>query len=81
MDAFARLLDDLVYTPSRGGKQALLVAYFRSAPDPDRGWALAALTDGLMVRLPLRRVLTELMSERFDPVLYRLSRDYVGDTA
>jgi DNA ligase-1 len=34
-----------------------------------------------MVRLPLRRVLGELMTDRFDPVLYQLSRDYVGDTA
>ena len=50
-------------------------------PDPDRGWALAALTDGLPLRLPLRRALAELMDARIDPVLFRLSRDYVGDTA
>jgi DNA ligase-1 len=78
---FATLLDTLSTTPGRNGKLALLADYFRSAPDPDRGWALAALTDGLFTRLPLRRSLAELLDQRIDPVLYKLSRDYVGDTA
>lgn len=81
MHAFALLLDTLTTTPSRKGKLALLVDYFRSAPDPDRGFALAALTDGLFPRLPLRRSLATLLETRVDPVLYALSRDYVGDTA
>src|ERR1700754_3256495 len=81
MRSFARLLDCLVYTQSRNRKVALLGHYFRSAPDPDRGWALSALTDGVPIRLPLRRMLSDLVSRFIDPVLYRLSRDYVGDTA
>ncbi|MDH4981737.1 hypothetical protein [Hyphomicrobium sp. D-2] len=81
MQLFANLLDSLTTTPSRNGKLALLAEYFRLAPDPDRGFALAALTDGLFPRLPLRRALAELMSDKIDPVLYQLSRDYVGDTA
>ncbi|HEY8127199.1 MAG TPA: cisplatin damage response ATP-dependent DNA ligase, partial [Hyphomicrobium sp.] len=81
MRAFARLLDCLVYTQSRNRKVALLGHYFRTAPDPDRGWALAALTDGVPIRLPLRRMLGDLVTRFIDPVLYRLSRDYVGDTA
>jgi DNA ligase-1 len=81
MRAFARLLDCLVYTQSRNRKVALLGRYFRTAPDPDRGWALAALTDGVPIRLPLRRMLSDLTTRFIDPVLYRLSRDYVGDTA
>lgn len=81
MQAFARLLDSLVYTQSRNRKVALLGHYFRNAPDPDRGWALAALTDGVPIRIPLRRMLSDLVSRFVDPVLYRLSRDYVGDTA
>ena len=81
MRAFARLLDCLVYTQSRNRKIALLGHYFRSAPDPDRGWALAALTDGIPTRLPLRRMLSDLVGRFIDPVLYQLSRDYVGDTA
>ncbi|HVJ78822.1 MAG TPA: ATP-dependent DNA ligase, partial [Hyphomicrobium sp.] len=81
MRAFARLLDCLAYTQSRNRKLALLGHYFRSAPDPDRGWALAALTDGVPIRMPLRRMLNDLVGRFIDPVLYRLSRDYVGDTA
>lgn len=81
MHRFARLLDALVVTPARNRKIELLERYFREAPDPDRGWALAALSDGLPVRLPLKRALGELMAQRVDPVLYKLSRDYVGDTA
>ena len=81
MRAFSRLLDGLVYTQSRNRKIALLGHYFRSTSDPDRGWALAALTDGVPIRLPLRRMLADLVSRFIDPVLYGLSRDYVGDTA
>jgi DNA ligase 1 len=79
--AFADLLDRVAYTPSRNDKLRLLADYFAATPDPDRGWALAALTDGLFFRLPLRRILGELVEPRVDPVLFGLSRDYVGDTA
>lgn len=81
MKAFAMLLDRLSYTPSRSGKERLLAQYFRSTPDPDRGYALAALSDGLPMTFPLRRILSELAESRFDAELFRLSRDYVGDTA
>jgi DNA ligase-1 len=81
MSAIAALLDRLVYTPQRNAKLRLLVDYFRATPDPDRGFALAALTDGLAVRLPIRRTILELMEQRFDTELFRMSRDYVGDTA
>jgi DNA ligase-1 len=79
--AFSALLDRLAYTPSRNDKLRLLADYFASTTDPDRGWALAALTDGLFFRLPLRRILGEMIEARVDPVLFGLSRDYVGDTA
>lgn len=81
MERFALLLECLSTTPSRNGKLELLVRYFRETPDPARGFALAALTDGLFPRLPIRRLLTEIMDGRIDPVLYAMSRDFVGDTA
>jgi DNA ligase 1 len=81
MKAFAQLLDRLSYSPSRNAKLRLMRDYFRSTPDPDRGWALAVLTDGLPFSFPLRRTLMDLMARRMDPELFRLSRDYVGDTA
>ncbi len=81
MRAFAEVLDSLSTTPSRNGKLQLLTGYLRHAPDPDRGWALAALTDGLPLRISFRRILSDLMAEQTDPVLFKLSRDFVGDTA
>jgi DNA ligase 1 len=81
MKDFALLLDALSNTPSRNGKLTLLRNYFRASPDPDRGFALAALTDEMPVTIPLRWVLTELSASHFDPVLFKFSRDYVGDTA
>jgi DNA ligase-1 len=81
MITFATLLDRLAYTPARNAKLELLARYFAATPDPDRGWALAALTDGLPFSFPVRRTLAELIEPRVDPELYRLSRDYVGDTA
>ena len=50
MKAFADLLDRLSYSPSRNAKLRLMADYFRSTPDPDRGWALAALTEGCRSR-------------------------------
>ena len=81
MKAFAELLDRLAYTPSRNDKLRLLADYFAATPDPDRGYALAALTDGLFFRLPFRRIMAEMLEARVDPVLFNFSRDYVGDTA
>jgi DNA ligase-1 len=45
--AFAELLDRLVFMASRNGKLRLLDDYFRAVPDPDRGYALAALAGEL----------------------------------
>lgn len=81
MKLFASLLDSLVTAPARNRKIGLLKAYFSQAPDPDRGFALAALTDQVPVKIALRRVLGEIMAPRCDEVLYKLSRDYIGDTA
>jgi DNA ligase-1 len=81
MEQFAALLDALVTTRSRNGKLALIAEYLRRTPDPDRGWALAALTDGLDFPAVKASTIRNLMTERVDPVLWTLSRDYVGDTA
>ena len=81
MEEFAALLDALVYTTSRNRKLALISTYLREAPDPDRGWALAALTDGLDFPAVKSSTVRNLMMERVDTVLWALSRDFVGDTA
>ena len=82
MERFADALDRLSYTPARNAKLALLMQNISAPPPiPTAAGALAALTDGLFASLPLRRALSELMAIRIDPVLYQMSRDYVGDTA
>ncbi len=81
MQAFAALLDALVYTRSRNAKLKLIGDYLRATPDPDRGWALAALTGGLDLKSIQPKLIRELMHDRVDPVLFGMSYDYVGDLA
>ena len=81
MRAFADLLDRLIYTRSRNAKLKLIVDYLRATPDPDRGWAMAALTGELDLPGVKPAVIRALIEQRVDPVLFRMSRDYVGDTA
>ena len=81
MQAFADLLDRLILTPSRNGKIALMVRYFAETPDPERGWALAAITRDLDIPSVKPGMVRGLIEQRMDPVLFRLSYDYVGDMA
>lgn len=81
MRAFSQLLDDLVYTRSRNTKLKLIGDYLRETPDPDRGIALAALTGGLDIPHVKPAAIRGLVEERIDPILFRMSRDYVGDSA
>jgi DNA ligase-1 len=81
VERFAALVDALIYTRSRNGKLKLIADYLCETPDPDRGWALAALTDGLDFPAVKASTIRNLLMERVDPVLFQLSRDYVGDTA
>src|SRR5213083_611957 len=79
MNRFAALLDRLAYEPSRNAKLRLLTDYFRTTPDPDRGYALAAITGALSFRHAKPGIIRALIAERTDPVLFELSWDYVGD--
>jgi DNA ligase 1 len=79
MNRFAELLDRLTYEPARNNKLRLMTEYFRSTGDPDRGWALAALTGALSFQHAKPGMIRTLISERADPVLFGLSYDYVGD--
>src|SRR5882724_1719247 len=79
MNRFAQLLDRLAYEPGRNNKLRLLTAYFRQVEDPDRGYALAALTGALSFKHAKPGLIRDLIAERTDPVLFGLSYDYVGD--
>jgi DNA ligase-1 len=79
MNRFAKLLDRLAYEHGRNNKLRLMTDYFRTTPDPERGWALAALAGALGFRYAKPGMLRTLIAERTDPVLFALSHDYVGD--
>jgi DNA ligase-1 len=79
MNEFAELLDRLAYEPSRNNKLRLMADYFRNTPDPERGFALAALTGALTFQHAKAGMIRALIAERTDPVLFELSYDYVGD--
>jgi ATP-dependent DNA ligase len=79
MNRFAALLDRLTYEGGRNNKLRLMTDYFRQTPDPERGWALAALTGALSFQHAKPGMIRALIAERTDPVLFALSYDYVGD--
>ena len=81
MKAFSNLLSDLILTSSRNRKLSLLAEYFSSIPDPDRGYALAALTGSLNFKNIRASFFKEFIKEKKDEYLFDLSYDYVGDLA
>ncbi|MFC5374169.1 cisplatin damage response ATP-dependent DNA ligase [Brevundimonas faecalis] len=81
MRAFAALLDRLSLTTSRNAKVRLIRDHLADAPDPDRGWALAALTGALSFQAAKPAMIRQAVEARVDPELFRLSYDYVGDLA
>ncbi len=81
MNRFAALIDALLFTPSRNGKLQLLQEYFATTGDPERGWALAALTGELSFAAAKPAQVRDLAVSRVDPELFAWSRDFVGDLA
>jgi DNA ligase-1 len=81
MRAFSDLLDRLSFTASRNAKLVLVRDYLKSAPDPERGWALAALTGELKFDAAKPAFIRKAVEARMDPVLFAWSYDYVGDLA
>jgi len=78
---FAHLLDRLAYEPRRNAKLRMLQDFFSRTPDPERGYALGAMTGTLNFREAKPALIRGLVEERIDPVLFRLSHNYVGDLA
>jgi DNA ligase-1 len=81
MRAFAELLDRLSLTASRNAKLTLVRDYLRATPDPDRGWALAALTGELSLNAAKPAFIRKAVEARMDAQLFAWSYDYVGDLA
>jgi DNA ligase-1 len=81
MRAFAHLLDRLSFTASRNAKLTLVRDYLAAAPDPERGWALAALTGGLSFHAAKPAMIRQAVEARMDADLFAWSYNYVGDLA
>jgi DNA ligase-1 len=81
MQHFADLLDALSYQPARNAKLRLIETYLAQTPDPDRGYALAALTGSLDLPNAKPAMLKSLAVKQSDETLFALSYDYVGDLA
>ncbi|MDE1896767.1 MAG: cisplatin damage response ATP-dependent DNA ligase, partial [Rhodospirillales bacterium] len=81
MKAFAELLERLLFAPGRNTKISLLRAYFTTQPDPERGYALAAIAGALDFPGAKSATLRELTTRRVDSELFDLSYDFVGDLA
>jgi DNA ligase-1 len=81
MRAFARLLDRLSLTQGRNAKLTLVRDFLKETPDPDRGWALAALTGALSFDAAKPAAIRKAIEGRMDPVLFGWSYDFVGDLA
>ena len=81
MQAFAALLDRVQLSNSRNAKLRLVRDFLRDTPDPERGWALAALTGDLRFDAAKPNMIRKLVEARMDPVLLAWSYDFVGDLA
>jgi len=79
VNRFASLLDRLGFEASRNNKLRLMTDYFRTTPDPERGYGLAALAGVLSFQHAKPGLIRALIAARVDPVLFDLSYDYVGD--
>ncbi len=79
MRTFSRLLERLYYEPSTLAKERLLLDYFKTTPDPDRGYAIAVIAGTLSLPNFKRSMVLDLIRARVDPVLLTMSYDYVGE--
>jgi DNA ligase-1 len=79
MKRLAALSDALASAPPGAARQRVLERYFRDAPDPDRGWALAAMVGALALPRIQPAVFRAMAEARVDPELFRLSHAFVGD--
>ena len=81
MKKFAQLLEEVIFSPSRNKKIILLKCYLEQTSDPDRGYAIAALTGKLSFHSIKNSDLKNLIKSKVDPFLFDMSYDYVGDMA
>ena len=81
MKAFSNLLEQLYYTSGNKAKAQLIADYIANTPDPDRGWAIAAMAGTLRFDFFKRNTVKKLITEHTDSALFAMSYDYVGEVS
>ena len=81
MGEFSNLLEQLYYTAGTKAKAQLIADYIANTPDPDRGWAIAAMAGTLRFDFFKRNTVKKLITEHTDPALFAMSYDYVGEVS
>ncbi len=81
MIRFARLLEQLLFTPQRNTKIHHLSEWFKNTPMPDRGWGLASLVCEFQTKKAKPSLIRDMVSTKIDPELFAISYDFVGDLA
>ncbi|WP_394222456.1 cisplatin damage response ATP-dependent DNA ligase [Alteromonas gracilis] len=81
MEAFSHLLEQLYYTAGTKAKAQLIADYIANTPDPDRGWAIAAMSGTLRFDFFKRNTVKKLITDHTDPALFSMSYDYVGEVS
>ncbi|MDY6974862.1 MAG: cisplatin damage response ATP-dependent DNA ligase [Pseudomonadota bacterium] len=81
MEAFSHLLEQLYFTSGNKAKAQLIADYIANTPDPDRGWAIAAVAGTLRFDFFKRNTVKKLITEHTDPALFAMSYDYVGEVS
>ena len=81
MKAFARLLDNLVFSPGRNAKLAHLVNWLGTSTGDSRGYGVAVITGDLSLPHVKGKMIRTLAQSTTDEVLFALSYDFVGDLA
>ena len=62
MKAFSNLLEQLYYTSGNKAKAQLIADYIANTPDPDRGWAIAAMAGTLRFDFFKRNTVKKLIT-------------------
>tara|TARA_B100000929_G_scaffold291091_1_gene287901 strand:+ start:2163 stop:3851 length:1689 start_codon:yes stop_codon:yes gene_type:complete len=81
VETFSNLLEQLYYTAGTKAKAQLIADYIANTPDPDRGWAIAAMAGTLRFDFFKRNTVKKLITEHTDPALFAMSYDYVGEVS
>ena len=81
METFSNLLEQLYYTAGTKAKAQLIADYIANTPDPDRGWAIAAMAGTLRFDFFKRNTVKKLIIEHTDSALFAMSYDYVGEVS